>query len=113
MLRTGPHGAAVAERCVKKYHYGLEFFLGLYHDVLEDKLFTLEEVKEDFYNETHHMKYVVCRLPELIEALIAITRNPGEKYFDYIERCSRNALAKRVKIEDLMENRYARGECPG
>lgn len=112
MLKTGKHAAAVAERCLKKYFYGLEYFLGLYHDAIEDNLFSADEIRQDFINETKQMP-VGNAVDELMIALDAITRRPNETYFNYIARCSQNELAKRVKIEDLIVNRYMRGDCPG
>lgn len=113
MLRTGHHSYAVAEQCAKKYGWGVEFFLGLYHDALEEKLFTAGEIREDFIKETEVFPNVVSRVDELMEALTAITRKSSETYFEYISRCGKNDLARRVKIVDLMENRFNRGECPG
>ena len=42
---------------------------------------------------------------EIVEAVDAITRRKGrESYMEYIDRCSRNKLARRVKMIDLEEN---------
>lgn len=68
-----------------------EQVLGLLHDTREDS-----DIKTD-----------VLRLSftdEIIEALAAITREPGEAYDAYIERLAHNDLARRVKIHDLCDN---------
>ena len=41
---------------------------------------------------------------EIIQALDAITRKQGESYSDYIVRVSKNKLATKVKIKDIMDN---------
>ena len=72
------------------------------HDVVEDTTCTLADLRTRGYTD------------EVIEALDAITRrvliNPvtgertPERYWEYIERCSHNDLARRVKIEDIVDN---------
>ena len=39
--------------------------------------------------------------PKILTAVNAITRNKSENYDEYIRRCSKNTLARRVKIVDL------------
>jgi guanosine-3',5'-bis(diphosphate) 3'-pyrophosphohydrolase len=41
---------------------------------------------------------------EQFEALVALTRNEGETYTDYIGRVGQNRLATRVKLADLEDN---------
>lgn len=41
---------------------------------------------------------------ELLAALYAITRQPGENYRDYIGRVIANPIARRVKLADLTDN---------
>jgi (p)ppGpp synthase/HD superfamily hydrolase len=40
----------------------------------------------------------------LVEALSAISRRDGEKYSNYINRCSKNSMASMVKIKDINDN---------
>jgi len=40
----------------------------------------------------------------IIETLECLTRNKGEAYEDYIERCASNGVAKAVKLADLFDN---------
>lgn len=44
------------------------------------------------------------RLTTWFPALDAVTRRDGERYFDYIARCSRDELAFWVKLADLEVN---------
>ena len=62
------------------------------HDVLEDTNVTRKDLE-------------AAEFPtEVIEAVVAITRNDGETYLDYIQRCKRNPLARMVKIADIRDN---------
>lgn len=65
--------------------------IALLHDVVEDSNITLKQLSKYFNNE-------------VIESVCAITRNPNEKYFDYIKRVKLNDKATLVKIEDLKQN---------
>jgi len=42
--------------------------------------------------------------PHIVEALVAITKNKGESYEDYIQRVIKNPLALVVKIADMEDN---------
>lgn len=44
---------------------------------------------------------------ELADALDAITKVKGEEYAAYLERVAANPIAKKVKIEDLIDNMRA------
>ena len=44
-------------------------------------------------------------------ALDAVTRRPGEVYAEYIDRCGKHPVARRVKIADLKDN-LSRGDGP-
>lgn len=84
------HPARVASECQK---YGEHYeIVGYLHDVLEDsRLIRLQGI-EDLFGKG------------IADALYAITRQEDEKYFDYIRRCSRNEIARVVKIEDIKHN---------
>lgn len=62
------------------------------HDTLEDSPLTTCNTLRLMFGD------------EIANAVLAITRLPGEKYFDYIARCKLNAIARVVKIEDLKHN---------
>lgn len=67
-----------------------EKVVGLLHDVLED------------CSGQHLYK---AEMPKhIMDAVIAITRNEDEKYFDYIKRCCDNPLAAQVKVYDILDN---------
>jgi len=84
------HPARVANRMEQYDESGIA--VAYLHDVVEDTSFTLDDLRRDGFND------------EILEAVDAITRRKGEKYFDYIRRLSSNPIAKRVKIADLQEN---------
>lgn len=69
-----------------------EKIVAVLHDVLEDTSCT------ETYLEG------VLESDELLDAVKAITRNPNEKYFAYINRVKENSLARTVKIADLTDN---------
>lgn len=66
--------------------------VALLHDVLEDTKLTSEKLRMLGVSDV------------VIETVEAITRNEGERYFDYINRVKQNKLARIVKIEDLRHN---------
>ena len=65
--------------------------VALLHDVLEDTEVTQEELAKVFP-------------PEIIDAIFALTRQPGEDYESFIRRLAANRLARKVKIADLRHN---------
>lgn len=80
VLRVGAAGHGLTEQIV-----------GFLHDVLEDTDFPVNALRAVFDND-------------IIEALSAITRSPGEGYRFYIERVAKNPIARAVKINDLKDN---------
>ncbi len=66
--------------------------VGYLHDTLEDSPLTSYEAIKKMFGD------------EIANAVWAITRNPEETYFEYIDRCKQNSIARRVKIEDLKHN---------
>lgn len=86
-----PYIAHVA-RVVAKVDLPEEKLVAALHDVLEDSKFSSEDLVE-------------LNLPdEVIEALVAMTREEGEKYADYLARIKKNSLALRVKLADIEDN---------
>lgn len=61
------------------------------HDILEDTTCTEAELREQFSKE-------------IVDAVVAISKVPGEKYFDYIEKVKQNPIALSVKIHDTLCN---------
>lgn len=90
----------------------LEFWISVYHDYIEEDLMTLDEVCEDMLRDSENLTDCKFTLDEFKVCMIAITRQRGEKYFDYISRCAKIPAAARVKVLDLKENRFNRGNCP-
>lgn len=69
-----------------------EQVVALLHDVLEDSEITAEELIDN-------------GIPErLVESVQCLTRQPNERYADFIERCCSDPIAARVKLADLEDN---------
>lgn len=66
--------------------------VALLHDVLEESEYTVTKLREKGFPE------------EILDAVVAITREPEENYEDYIVRVSQNELAREVKLSDLRDN---------
>lgn len=69
-----------------------EICTALLHDVVEDSDYTLENLRDEGF------------APEVIEAVGLLTHAPEVPYMDYIRGLKQNALARKVKIADLMHN---------
>ena len=74
--------------------------VAILHDVVEDTPVTIRRIYEEFPHK-------------IAEAVESITRNDGEVYMDYIKRCSRNELARVVKVCDLGHNLLPERRLPG
>lgn len=61
------------------------------HDILEDTSCTVAELSEFFPDE-------------VVEAVVALTKIPGEDYYEYIARVKGNPIALHVKIHDSLCN---------
>lgn len=68
--------------------------VALLHDVIEDHsdLYSFEDLRNAGFNN------------QIIDALQLLTHGENMPYMDYIERISRNPIAKKVKIADLEHN---------
>ncbi len=66
--------------------------VGVLHDTIEDSDLTLTDLKDQGFPE------------EIITAIAAITKQPGEDYETYLKRVMANPLALRVKIADMTDN---------
>ena len=69
-----------------------EKIVGILHDVLEEAKIPSETLT-NFGFPKH-----------IVDAVELLTRNPNDKYFDYISKLSTNELARNVKIYDLEDN---------
>ncbi len=72
---------------------------GLLHDTVEDTTYTLEQMRVDGYTDLE------------IAAVDGVTKRPGEKYFDAIDRAAAHWLARIVKMADNQHNRSGLGEA--
>ena len=63
----------------------------LLHDVLEDTAITQQELASTFS-------------PEIIDAILSLTRQANEDYESFIHRLATNRLARKVQIADLRHN---------
>ena len=86
------HPARVATR-VSVPTINDDTIVALLHDVVEDTPVTLGDLREIFPDH-------------IVDAIDAITRrkNESETFFDYVNRCAENPMARRVKIMDLVDN---------
>lgn len=82
------HPFAVADMCKTEN----EKIVAYLHDVLEDTEITADDLAAAGFSR------------EVIDALIILTHDPREPYFDYIKRIRENHLARAVKINDLTHN---------
>ena len=69
-----------------------ERLVALLHDVFEDSPTPLSALERQGFPQ------------HIIDAVVALTRNDGEDYFNYIERVGSNPLARAVKMADLADN---------
>lgn len=69
-----------------------EKIVGMLHDVVEDTEWTLEELLSEGFS------------PAIVDAVEAMTKFPGESYDVYLKRLQKNAIAVRVKLNDLTDN---------
>lgn len=82
------HPARVAARV--RGHAQLEAIAWL-HDVVEDTSVTLAELSAEFS-------------PEIVDAVDAMTKRPGESLAEYYRRVRANPLALQVKRADIDDN---------
>ena len=69
-----------------------ERLVALLHDTIEDGDITAEYLlKQGFPHE-------------IVDAVVSVTRNKGEDYFNFIQRCKENQIGRRVKMADLKDN---------
>ncbi|MEW6048784.1 MAG: HD domain-containing protein [Bacillota bacterium] len=69
-----------------------EMVAAVLHDAIEDGNVSAEQLRGKGFPE------------EVVRALDALTRRPGEDYGEYLVRVKANPLALRVKVADLRDN---------
>ncbi|MEC0248919.1 GTP pyrophosphokinase [Paenibacillus chitinolyticus] len=62
------------------------------HDVLEDSEISAEDLRREGFS------------PDIVEAVTALSREPGEDYLDFVRRAKKNPLAREVKLADVHDN---------
>lgn len=71
---------------------GIERIVAVLHDVVEDSdVFSMGDISALFGEKVS-------------EAVLALTRCDGENYSEFIKRCAKNDIARRVKIADIKDN---------
>ena len=69
-----------------------EIITALLHDVVEDTEITFDELRSHGFSES------------VLETLSLLTHDDDTEYMDYIEKISKNLLAKKIKLADLRHN---------
>ena len=82
------HPMRVAMNCEKDE----EKIVALLHDTIEDTDVTPEWLKQQGFSD------------EIVEAMLSVTRNPGEDYQEFVARAKKNPIGRIVKIHDLEDN---------
>lgn len=62
------------------------------HDILEDTPWTLEQLRAEGFG------------PAVLSGVDALTRRPGEDYFDLVKRAAADPIGRVVKRADLADN---------
>ncbi len=70
-----------------------EKMIAVLHDVVEEGGCSFHDLKEQGFGQT------------VLEGVDMMTRRPNMKYFDYIDDISTNAMAAKVKLAELAENK--------
>lgn len=79
-------------RIMKKAETTEEEIVAVLHDVVEDTHLTLQKLKRAGFSQ------------KITTAIRYLTRKESENYKKYIERVSKNKLARKIKILDLIDN---------
>ena len=101
----------VYKHSMRVYHKTFLYFensfelltIALLHDVLEDTDFSIQDLKNMYYDKFNK----VCENQEIIfNSLVAITRQDSEIYTNYILRCKNDVYARKIKCLDIEENLF-------
>ena len=79
-------------RVMMKLSEPKERIVAVLHDVVEDSPVTFNDLRQAGFDE------------EVIEAVRALTKLPGESRMDAAQRARRNPIARRVKLADVGDN---------
>lgn len=82
-------------------HTPLERMVAVLHDVVEDTSVTLSDLEQEGF------------APEVIDAIQALTKLPGESRIEAAHRAAANSIARAVKLADVTDNMdISRIACP-
>ena len=79
-------------RVMARVHTEEQKIVALLHDVIEDSAWTIEQLEQEGF------------VVEILEAVQALTKQPGEDYMNYIRRTAVTNLSLTVKMADLEDN---------
>lgn len=86
-------------RLMQRFNDETRQIVALLHDVLED---SREKAPPEQVSEKDLLGMGFSR--EEVDAIVALTRQPGESYSEFIARCAKNSIARDVKKEDIQDN---------
>lgn len=66
--------------------------IGILHDVVEDSDWTLQDLRDIGFSQ------------RVVNGVDSVTKRPGERYFDFVRRCSNNPDGIDIKLSDLKDN---------
>lgn len=69
-----------------------EKMVGILHDVVEDSEYTIQDLANENFPE------------HILQAVDAMTKKENQSYQEYLDTLKKNALAVRVKLNDLTDN---------
>ncbi len=79
-------------RVMFKFQTEAEMIVAVMHDVLEDSDLTHDDLKKIGFSDA------------AIEAIDCLSKRDNENYESFILRVSENNLARKIKIEDIIDN---------
>jgi len=79
-------------RIMSKVQTEEEMAVALLHDVIEDSDYTADDLLGEGIP------------PNVVEAVLVLTRGDGESYVEFIDRVLKNPLATKIKIADIEDN---------
>lgn len=66
--------------------------VAMLHDTIEDTDITADILLENGFPR------------HIVDAILSLTRQPGETYEQFVERCSLNPIGRQVKLRDIEDN---------
>lgn len=79
-------------RLMAKMSNETEMSVALLHDVIEDSDITAEQLLAESIP------------PEVVTAVLCLTKQTGETYQDFVLRAKQNPIARKVKLADIEDN---------